>query len=65
MKKAYSLDILADFVKEEDSELEKVGLKSFYRDGPSEFTIQKILGFSKQLSVRPSRTLGNYEQNLN
>ena len=39
MKKAYSLDILADFVKEEDSELEKVGLKSFYRDGPSEFTI--------------------------
>ena len=65
MKNAYSLDTLADFVKEEDSELEKVGLKSFHSGGPSEFTIQKILGFSKQLSLRKSKTLGNYEQNLN
>ncbi len=65
MKNAYTLDTLATFVKEEDSALEKVGLKPFHNNGPSEFSIQKILGFSKQLSIRPSKTLGNYEQNLN
>ena len=51
MKQAYSLDSLATFVKDEKSELEKVGLHSSEKvEGPSELCIQTILGFSKQLS---------------
>ncbi|NQV51984.1 MAG: hypothetical protein HQ500_02315 [Flavobacteriales bacterium] len=64
MRNDYSLETLSDFVREEASELESIGLKA-QQEGPSELTLQKILGFSKQLSVRPSSTLGQYEQNLN
>lgn len=64
MAKIYSLDSLAQFVKEERDQLEKLGF-SEEQNGPSESSIQKILGFSRQLSVRTSKTLGYYEQNLN
>ena len=64
MRNDYSLETLSDFVREEASELESIRLKA-HHEGPSELTLQKILGFSKQLSVRPSSTLGQYEQNLN
>ncbi|MEQ9187263.1 MAG: hypothetical protein RLP15_05970 [Cryomorphaceae bacterium] len=64
MQNDYSLETLSNFVREEASELESIGLK-VRKDGPSELTLQKILGFSKQFSVRPSATLGQYEQNLN
>ena len=64
MQHNYSLETLSEFVQHEDSELESLGLKP-RSHRPSELTIQKILGFSKQFSVRPSTTLGRYEQNLN
>lgn len=64
MQNNYSLETLSEFVRNEFSELEAVGLKA-KKSGPSELTLQTIMGFSKQLSVRPSKTLGRYEQNLN
>lgn len=64
MAKTYPLDSLAQFVKEERDQLEMLGFNQ-KQNGPSESSIQKILGYSRQLSVRASKTLGYYEQNLN
>ena len=64
MEHTYSLNALSDFVQEEAAQLDAIGLKT-QPLSPSEFTLQKILGFSKQFSVRPSSTLGRYEQHLN
>lgn len=64
MKNAYPLNSLSDFTQKETEELTDMGLRHKL-DSPSEMTIQRILGFSKQLSVRPSKSLGQYVQNLN
>lgn len=64
MPHLYSLDSLAQFSKEEAHYLEQVGLKD-EQAAPSEASIQNILSYSKQLSVRNSLVLGTYEQNLN
>ena len=64
MKNSYYLDSLANLVNSEQEQLEDLGLKPT-SVRPSELTIQTILGFSKQLSIRKSTTLGTYEQNCN
>lgn len=64
MQNNYSIEALSEFVQTESSELESLQMAPG-QQSPSEFTLQTILGFSKQLSVRPSSTLGRYEQNLN
>lgn len=65
MKDAYSLDQLTDFIQSEERKfLEESHMKN-NQDGPSEWTIQKILGFSKSLSVRKSAVIGRIEQTLN
>jgi len=65
MKNAYSLNQLADFIQSgEHKFLEESHMKD-NEAGPSEWTIQKILGFSRSLSVRKSSVLGKIEQTLN
>lgn len=64
MQNKYSLNTLAEFVKTETEELETLGLSAEVQE-PSEHALQNILNYSKQLSVRKSRTLGSYIQNLN
>jgi len=63
MQNDYSLDSLAEFAHSEQSELDKVGLSK--QESPSENSIQNILNFSKQYSVRKSKILTHFEQNLN
>lgn len=65
MKNAYSHDLLADFVNSEEHKLLEETHMAHNKVGPSEWTIQKILGFSKSLSVRKSSVLGSFEQTLN
>ena len=64
MENNYSLESITEFVNQEEEHLKDVGLKSDV-EGPSEQTIQNILSYSKQLSVRKSQTLGRYVQNCN
>lgn len=65
MKNAYSHDLLSDFVNSEEHKLREETDMVNDKVGPSEWTIQKILGFSKSLSVRKSDVLGRFEQTLN
>lgn len=65
MKNAYSLDLLTDFVQSEEKKLLEESNMIPDQNGPSEWTIQKLLGFSKSLSVRKSSVLGTIEQTLN
>lgn len=67
MKNQYSfnLDTLSQFTNsEEQSLLEGLGMKK-KNQSPSELTIQKILGFSKSISVRKSERHGLIEHHLN
>jgi hypothetical protein len=64
MPNAYTLDSLVQFVQEETQQLEELGLIE-KEEGPSELIVRSILNYSQQLSVRPSKTLGQYVQDLN
>ncbi len=64
MPHLYSLDSLAQFSQEEAQHIDELGLNGM-KESPSETSIQNILNYSKQLSVRSSEVLGRYEQNLN
>lgn len=62
MKNAYSQDLLTDFLNSEEHKLQEEIEMVNDKVGPSEWTIQKILGFSKALNVTKSSTLGRFEQ---
>lgn len=61
MKNAYSQNLLSDFIQSEESRLKEEVEMARNNVGPSEMTIQKILGFSKAYSVSSSKILGKIE----
>ena len=61
MKNAYSQDLLADFLISEENKLQEEIEMTHDKVGPSEWTIRKILGYSKALSVNESSMLGAFE----
>ena len=62
MKNAYSQDLLTDFLISEEHKLQEDIEMTSKKVGPSEWTIQKILGYSKALTVNSSSMLGRFEQ---
>lgn len=61
MKNAYSQDLLTDFLNSEEHKLQEEIEMTHDKVGPSEWTIQKILGFSKALKVTKSSMIGHIE----
>ncbi|GAB5538291.1 MAG: hypothetical protein Salg2KO_03940 [Salibacteraceae bacterium] len=63
MKHSYTQhSLLTDFVYSESDELQTEIEMTERQSGPSEWTIQKILGFSKALNVSRSSMIGDMEQ---
>ncbi|MEZ4720724.1 MAG: hypothetical protein R2813_02485 [Flavobacteriales bacterium] len=62
MKHSYSQDLLVDLLNSEEHKLQEEIEMTNKEVGPSEWTIQKILGFSKAFSVQTSSSLGRFEQ---
>jgi hypothetical protein len=62
MKNVYSQNQHADFLNSEDHKLQEEIEMTKNSVGPSEWTIQKILGFSAAFEVQPSNLLGRFEQ---
>lgn len=62
MKHFYSQHYFTDFLNSEDFKLQEEVDMSKNNVGPSEMTIQKILGFSAAFEVQKSSILGKFEQ---
>ena len=62
MKNVYSQNQYADFLNSEDHKLQEEIEMTNNNVGPSEWTIQKILGFSAAFEVQQSNLLGKFEQ---
>ncbi|MCO4805337.1 MAG: hypothetical protein KC456_01980 [Flavobacteriales bacterium] len=62
MQNAYSQDLFSDFLNSEETKLQQEIEMTNDKVGPSEWTIQKILGFSKSLQIQKSSLIGDFEQ---
>jgi hypothetical protein len=62
MKNAYSQGFLSDFLNSEETRLQQEIEMTNDKVGPSEWTIQKILGYSKSLNIQKSSMIGDFEQ---
>lgn len=65
MKNIYTQDFLTNLLHSEPSNTEEEVDMSHGQEGPTEWTIQKILGFSKSFNVKSSQVLGSFEEMRN
>lgn len=70
MIKRYTLENLNDFIKNEEDVIsastnQKFTIETTDSKGPSDFTINNILGFSKALRIEKSSNLDDIEMILN
>jgi hypothetical protein len=64
MENNYSSDLLSDSTLNDNTGA-SVDRNMNQNSGPSEFVIQKILGYSKALRIQKSSALGDIEQIIN
>lgn len=62
MKKVYSHYTLTDFLNSEEHKLQDDMTAITQGEGPSEWSLRKILGFSASLKIERSKSLGLIER---